>query len=186
TKKDGNVSPSSSGGSKSNKANESEKKPDKKETSNNCIDINSAEESEVQGIIHIGPERATELINERPYEKVEDLGKIDVIGESRIKDIMEEVKACVGGYCMKTQGVLDQITDNQCGTILVEDLNKEFILNKSELPADAKEGTWFDLVIENEEIKSLIINQELTELRKQTIEEKLAKLKNRSRSNYKK
>src|SRR5699024_12187375 len=77
TKKDGNVSPSSSSGSKSNKANESEKKPDKKETSNNCIDINSAEESEVQGIIHIGPERATELINERPYEKVEDLGKID-------------------------------------------------------------------------------------------------------------
>ena len=87
---------------------------------------------------------------------------------------------------MKTQGVLDRITDNQYGTILVEDLNKEFILNKSELPADAKDGTWFDLVIENEEIKSLIINQELTELRKQTIEEKLAKLKNRSRSNYKK
>jgi len=97
TKKDGNVSPSSSGGSKSNKANESEKKPDKKETSNNCIDINSAEESEVQGIIHIGPERATELINERPYEKVEDLGKIDGIGESRIKDIIKEGKACVGG-----------------------------------------------------------------------------------------
>src|SRR5699024_3263147 len=73
----GNVSPRSSGGSKCNEAKESEKKPATKETSNNCIDINSAEKSEVQGIIHIGPERATDLINERPYEKVEDLGKIN-------------------------------------------------------------------------------------------------------------
>lgn len=87
---------------------------------------------------------------------------------------------------MKTQGVLDRITNNQYGTILIEQLNKEFIINKSELPAGAKEGTWFDLVIENEEIKSLSINEELTKVRKQTIEEKLAKLKSRSRSNYKK
>src|SRR5699024_4029891 len=103
---------------------------------------------------------------------------------------------------MKTQGVLDRITDKKYGTILVEDLNKEFILNKSELRADTKEGTWLDLLIDNEEIKRLIfnneltnenekikrliINQEITEISKQTIEEKLAKLKNRSRSNYKK
>src|SRR5699024_10464797 len=97
TKKDGNVSPSSSDRSKSNEANESEKKHDKKETSNNCIDINSAEKSEDQVIIHICTERAKELINERTYEKVEDLGKINGIGKSRIKDIIEEGKACVGG-----------------------------------------------------------------------------------------
>src|SRR5690625_7510791 len=40
TKKDGNVSHSSSGRRKSNEANENEKKHDKKETSNNCIDMN--------------------------------------------------------------------------------------------------------------------------------------------------
>src|SRR5699024_1317663 len=69
TKKDGNVSPSSSGGSKTNETKQREKTPATKETSNNCIDINSAEKSELKGINHIGSERATDSINERPHEK---------------------------------------------------------------------------------------------------------------------
>lgn len=87
---------------------------------------------------------------------------------------------------METNGVLDRITDDKYATILVEDLGKEFILNKEELPIGSKEGTWFNLVIENSELKSLTINQELTDSRKISIEEKMARLKKRSGSKYRK
>lgn len=87
---------------------------------------------------------------------------------------------------METNGVLDRITDDKYATILVEDLGKEFILNKEELPIGSKEGTWFNLIIKNEEIKNLTINQELTESRKISIEEKMGRLKKRSGSKYKK
>lgn len=87
---------------------------------------------------------------------------------------------------METNGVLDRITNDKYATILVEDLGKEFILNKEELPIGSKEGTWFNLVIKDEKIKSLTINQELTESRKISIEEKMARLKKRSGSKYKK
>lgn len=87
---------------------------------------------------------------------------------------------------METNGVLDRITDNKYGTIIAEDIGKEFILNKEELPAGSKEGTWFNLIIENDELKSLTINQELTEERKVTIEEKMARLRKRSGSKFKK
>ncbi len=87
---------------------------------------------------------------------------------------------------METNGVLDRITDNKYGTILAEEIGKEFVLNKEDLPAGSKEGTWFNLVIENSELKSLTINQELTAARKVSIEEKMAQLKKRSGSKYKK
>lgn len=87
---------------------------------------------------------------------------------------------------METNGVLDRITDNKYGTILAEDIGKEFVLNKEDLPVGSKEGTWFNLVIENDKLKSLTINQELTAARKVSIEEKMAQLKKRSGSKYRK
>ena len=79
-----------------------EKKPEpKKETPpatvNACVNINTASEAEVQKIIHIGPERAKDLISLRSYSSVDDLTKIKGIGPARIKDIKEQGIACTGG-----------------------------------------------------------------------------------------
>lgn len=60
-----------------------------------CIDINSASSDDVQQIIHIGPERAADLIELRPFASVADLTRINGIGPARIADIKTEGKACV-------------------------------------------------------------------------------------------
>ena len=87
---------------------------------------------------------------------------------------------------MKTTGVLDRITDGKYGTILVEEIGSEFVLEKEKLPSGAVEGTWFDLVIENGELKSLKINQALSESRKAKIENTMERLRKRSGSKFKK
>ena len=63
-----------------------------------CIDINRAGLLELQGIIHIGPVRAQEMIDIRrsqPFRSVSDMVRIDGIGPARLADIIAERKACV-------------------------------------------------------------------------------------------
>lgn len=60
-----------------------------------CVDINTASAAELQRIIHIGTERAQELIRRRPYASVGDLTRISGIGASRIRDIQNQGLACV-------------------------------------------------------------------------------------------
>lgn len=77
-----------------------EPKPDKKPApaiNNNCININTASLQELQEIIHIGPARAEELINLRPFNSVDDLKRIKGIGPARLDDIKAQGRACVGG-----------------------------------------------------------------------------------------
>ena len=63
-----------------------------------CIDINRAGLIELQGIIHIGPVRAQEIIDLRriqPFRSVNDLVRVTGIGVARLADIIAEGKACV-------------------------------------------------------------------------------------------
>ncbi len=48
-------------------------------------------------IIHIGPVRAAEMIQIRPFSSIEDLERIKGIGPSRLADIKQQGIACVGG-----------------------------------------------------------------------------------------
>lgn len=111
TKKDGTITPkstnttndssntssssnsSSSSGSSSNdlETNSSEQSP----SNESCVNINTASYDEVQQIIHIGPERAQDLIDLRPFSSVSDLDRIKGIGPARIKDIEAQGLACV-------------------------------------------------------------------------------------------
>ncbi len=62
---------------------------------NSCINMNTATVSEVQAIIHIGPERAAELIDLRPFSRLDDLTRIPGIGPARIADIKDQGIACM-------------------------------------------------------------------------------------------
>ena len=108
TNKNGNVSGTvpkkSSGNSNSSNSVSKESKPpkigdDKKENNNissgNCININKASFDELREIKHIDEVRAKSIIDLRPFEKVEDLTRINGIAEKRINDIKSEGKACV-------------------------------------------------------------------------------------------
>lgn len=97
-KQESNKQSSSSASSKQGKqriTSKEEKKEEKTEPIGDCIDINSATLEELQEIIHIGPARAEELLEKRPFASVDDLIKISGIGKVRLKEIKEEGKACV-------------------------------------------------------------------------------------------
>ncbi|WP_241558856.1 MBL fold metallo-hydrolase [Oceanobacillus halophilus] len=91
TKENGTISPKSTGSSNTDTGSSN---PEKSTVTGECININEASKEEVQGIIHIGPARAQELIERRPFESVDDLTRINGIGPARITDIKEEGLAC--------------------------------------------------------------------------------------------
>lgn len=95
TKEDGTISPSSN--TKEPEAPETKEPTNTPDTNRSCININTASVEQVQEIIHIGPERAQDLVNLRPFNSVDDLSRIDGIGPARISDINDQGLACTGG-----------------------------------------------------------------------------------------
>lgn len=80
--------------------NDSSKKEEKQVTqpsNNSCVNINTASFEELQRIKHIGPDRAQQIIDLRPFKSVDDLTRVKGIAEGRLKDIKAENIACVGG-----------------------------------------------------------------------------------------
>ncbi|SDL88332.1 MBL fold metallo-hydrolase [Sediminibacillus halophilus] len=67
------------------------------DTKGQCIDINSAGSEQLQGIIHIGAERAKDVIDLRPFQSIDELTKVSGIGPSRLNDIKGQGIACIGG-----------------------------------------------------------------------------------------
>lgn len=63
-----------------------------------CVNINSASFEDLQQIVHIGPERATELISLRPFSSVSGLARINGISADgvRLAEIRAQGLACVG------------------------------------------------------------------------------------------
>lgn len=59
------------------------------------VDINSAAFDELQLIIHIGPDRAQQILNLRPFSSVDAMDRISGIGRARLADIKAEATACV-------------------------------------------------------------------------------------------
>src|SRR5690606_38851361 len=74
TKQEGTITPPSTGGGTTTKP-EVEKKEEQVPAAG-CININTASTEQLQEIIHIGPERAKELIERRPFSTVDDLSRI--------------------------------------------------------------------------------------------------------------
>ncbi|SES93379.1 Metal-dependent hydrolase, beta-lactamase superfamily II [Oceanobacillus limi] len=100
TNKNGTIRPGNSTASDNSDTatdNGADAKSDSSSTENKsgCVDINNASIDELQRIKHIGPARAEELIERRPFQSVNDLNSINGIGPARITDIKEEGIACV-------------------------------------------------------------------------------------------
>ncbi|WP_099302294.1 MBL fold metallo-hydrolase [Bacillus sp. Marseille-P3800] len=66
------------------------------ENHTSCINVNTATAEELEGISEIGPDRAQQIIELRPFSSVNELTRIDGIGEARLNTIKEEGIACVG------------------------------------------------------------------------------------------
>lgn len=68
------------------------------ECSEDQIDINNADKTDLINIKYIGDVRAEELIELRPFESLDDLIRIKGIGETYLQRIKEEDLACVGEF----------------------------------------------------------------------------------------
>lgn len=81
----------------------------------------------------------------------------------------------------KMKGYFDRVEDRQMAVILVEEMNKEFIISVNELPEGSVAGTYFDLIIENGEIISIIPDRETTEVEKEKTDALMTKLRAKSK-----
>jgi len=59
------------------------------------VDVNAAAPQELELIIHIGPARAADMVQLRPFDSLGDLTKINGIGPARLADIISQGVACV-------------------------------------------------------------------------------------------
>jgi competence protein ComEC len=59
------------------------------------VNINSAPASELQRIVHVGPEYASQILRLRPFASVDDLARIRGIAAGRLADIRAQDLACV-------------------------------------------------------------------------------------------
>jgi DNA uptake protein ComE-like DNA-binding protein len=63
-----------------------------------CIDLNTASPGELTGILHIDEERSAQILDlrqERPFSSVEEMTRIQGVAQGRLRDILEEGRACV-------------------------------------------------------------------------------------------
>ncbi|OLS40655.1 MBL fold metallo-hydrolase [Bacillus sp. MRMR6] len=97
TKKEGTISPSSSGNTTNDETNSRDSQNETNPMIGSCIDVNTATLAELQEIIHFGAARAQALIDSRPFTSIDDLSRISGIGPARIKDIKKQGVACIGG-----------------------------------------------------------------------------------------
>lgn len=67
------------------------------EGENRCIDLNIASSAELQEITGVGEVYAQSIIDQRPFESVEELLAIKGIGQGTLDAIQEQDLACVGG-----------------------------------------------------------------------------------------
>jgi hypothetical protein len=78
------------------------------------------------------------------------------------------------------KGYLDRIEDNQFAVILVEEMKKEFIIPKKDLPKGSKENSYFEITIENEKITSLKLDEQTTLSEQEQVDEMMTKLRSKS------
>lgn len=67
------------------------------EGENRCIDVNIASSAELKEISGIGDAYAQAIIDQRPFENLEELTDIKGIGQGTLEAIQEQGLACIGG-----------------------------------------------------------------------------------------
>src|SRR3989344_9364731 len=58
------------------------------------VDVNSASLEELDGLSGIGPAKAQEIVNSRPFSSIDDLIKVKGIGEVTLSNIKAQGLAC--------------------------------------------------------------------------------------------
>lgn len=79
------------------------------------------------------------------------------------------------------KGIIDRIEDGQYAVILIDRLQKEFVLPVAELPFGSKEGSIISIELSGSSIRVLSIEEDETIKAKVAIDERVDSLKKSSR-----
>lgn len=74
---------------------------DNEVATSSCVDLNKASVDELEQIVHLGEERAEEVMKLRPITAANQLTDINGIGDGRLADIIAEGKACLDGVVLR-------------------------------------------------------------------------------------
>lgn len=74
--------------------------------------------------------------------------------------------------------MLDRIEEEK-GVLLIQEVEKEWIIDKSKLPEGIKTGDWVTIEIINGQISNLVIDPALTKEKQQTADQLLESLRQR-------
>lgn len=80
---------------------------------------------------------------------------------------------------------LDRFTDNNGALLLIEELKKELLMDKSQLPSESVVGTWFLVEIQNDLITKITIDSSKTKFMEQEIGNRMERLKSTKKSRFK-
>ena len=99
---------------------------------NNQIDINSASADELEKLNGIGPVYAGRIVEERPFESVEDLVRINGIGEKTLEKIKTQGLACAEGEVVeveKSSEKHEEIIEKKGDVIVLTPKKENIVLN---------------------------------------------------------
>ena len=82
-------------------------------------------------------------------------------------------------------GYLDRFTDTNDALILVDELQQQFHVPATLLPADSTVGTWFLVDIHEDVVISLQLDADKTQAITQAVEERMQRLKAKKTSRFK-
>lgn len=82
---------------------------------------------------------------------------------------------------MKEKAVIDRIVDGQHAVLLVGEDETERVIPVAQLPEQAAEGLWLQVRFEDDRLVEVTVDTEETERTQQRIDEKMARLRSRSR-----
>ncbi|AST92512.1 hypothetical protein BC6307_15040 [Sutcliffiella cohnii] len=79
------------------------------------------------------------------------------------------------------KGYLDRIEDDKYAVILVEEIGKEYVLSKDQLPDGSSIHSYFDVKIEDDRITSLTLDEKTSISEQQKVDSMMAKLRSKSK-----
>lgn len=80
------------------------------------------------------------------------------------------------------RGILDRIEDGQLAVILLEEERREIVLPIHYLPEGSRVNSWFEIMMDGEEIISLALDEETAQAKEDEAETLMQKLRSRRRS----
>ncbi|WP_078394022.1 DUF3006 domain-containing protein [Shouchella patagoniensis] len=88
---------------------------------------------------------------------------------------------------MMALGIIDRFSDQKKAVVLVDELNKQFIIDQSDLPQGCQVGSRLNLELTDDqsEIRLIRMNRNQTDAKKQAIKDKMEKLQLKGRENGK-